>query len=74
MLLSKQAFREDKNFTVCHSSAWASKMVTSAYWVYANQVWKTVPGHGELHGAREEEFLAPEFVGDGIGGFVSIGG
>ena len=38
VLLSKQAFCEDKNFTVCHSSAWASKMVTSAYWVYANQV------------------------------------
>ncbi|CAI9118907.1 OLC1v1020534C1 [Oldenlandia corymbosa var. corymbosa] len=30
-------------FTVCHSQAWNSKMVTSAWWVYPHQVSKTAP-------------------------------
>ncbi|KAH7291813.1 hypothetical protein KP509_29G036400 [Ceratopteris richardii] len=30
-------------FTVCHSQAWDSKIVTSAWWVYAHQVSKTAP-------------------------------
>ncbi|KAJ8767313.1 hypothetical protein K2173_017357 [Erythroxylum novogranatense] len=30
-------------FTVCHSQAWNSKIVTSAWWVYPNQVSKTAP-------------------------------
>ncbi|ESQ43661.1 hypothetical protein EUTSA_v10012510mg [Eutrema salsugineum] len=30
-------------FTVCHSQAWDSKIVTSAWWVYPNQVSKTAP-------------------------------
>ncbi|CAK8531516.1 unnamed protein product [Lathyrus sativus] len=30
-------------FTVCHSQAWDSKMVTSAWWVYPHQVSKTAP-------------------------------
>nr|CAB3466189.1 unnamed protein product [Digitaria exilis] len=30
-------------FTVCHSKAWDSKIVTSAWWVYPNQVSKTAP-------------------------------
>eukprot|EP01102_Stenamoeba_stenopodia_P015841 TRINITY_DN546_c0_g1_i1.p1 TRINITY_DN546_c0_g1~~TRINITY_DN546_c0_g1_i1.p1 ORF type:complete len:1148 (-),score=396.63 TRINITY_DN546_c0_g1_i1:62-3505(-) len=29
--------------TVCRSAAWSSKVVTSAYWVYDNQVSKTAP-------------------------------
>ncbi|MCL7036486.1 hypothetical protein MKW94_006315 [Papaver nudicaule] len=31
------------SFTVCHSAAWESKMVTSAWWVYPHQVSKTAP-------------------------------
>ncbi|OEL14668.1 Nuclear export mediator factor Nemf [Dichanthelium oligosanthes] len=30
-------------FTVCHSKAWDSKIVTSAWWVYPHQVSKTAP-------------------------------
>ncbi|KAF3336238.1 nuclear export mediator factor NEMF isoform X2 [Carex littledalei] len=30
-------------FTVCHSQAWDSKIVTSAWWVYPHQVSKTAP-------------------------------
>lgn len=30
-------------FTVCHSQAWNSKIVTSAWWVYPHQVSKTAP-------------------------------
>ncbi|PKA52704.1 hypothetical protein AXF42_Ash001685 [Apostasia shenzhenica] len=30
-------------FTVCHSKAWDSKIVTSAWWVYPHQVTKTAP-------------------------------
>ncbi|XP_075104545.1 uncharacterized protein LOC107781168 [Nicotiana tabacum] len=30
-------------FTVCQSQAWDSKIVTSAWWVYPNQVSKTAP-------------------------------
>jgi len=37
------ALREAGTFTICHSSAWASKMVTSAFWVGAHQVSKSAP-------------------------------
>ncbi|CAA0824105.1 zinc knuckle (CCHC-type) family protein [Striga hermonthica] len=30
-------------YTVCHSKAWDSKIVTSAWWVYPHQVSKTAP-------------------------------
>lgn len=43
MPLSEQALREAGNFTICRSSAWTSRMVTSAWWVEANQVSKTAP-------------------------------
>ena len=41
--LSDQALREAGTFTICRSAAWASKMVTSAYWVESHQVSKTAP-------------------------------
>ncbi|PWA81457.1 ribonuclease H-like domain-containing protein [Artemisia annua] len=31
------------SFTVCHNQAWNSKIVTSAWWVYPQQVSKTAP-------------------------------
>jgi predicted ribosome quality control (RQC) complex YloA/Tae2 family protein len=41
--LSDQALREAGSFTICRSSAWASKIVTSAWWVESHQVSKTAP-------------------------------
>jgi hypothetical protein len=41
--LPDQALREAGTFTICRSSAWTSRMVTSAYWVESHQVSKTAP-------------------------------
>ena len=41
--LSDQALREAGSFTICRSSAWNSRMVTSAWWVEPHQVSKTAP-------------------------------
>jgi len=41
--LSDQALREAGNFAICRSSAWPSRMVTSAWWVESHQVSKTAP-------------------------------
>lgn len=41
--LSDQALREAGSFTICRSSAWPSKIVTSAWWVESHQVSKTAP-------------------------------
>jgi predicted ribosome quality control (RQC) complex YloA/Tae2 family protein len=41
--LSDRALSEAGTFTICRSSAWSSKMVTSAYWVESHQVSKTAP-------------------------------
>lgn len=41
--LPDQALREAGNFTICRSSAWSSRMVTSAWWVESHQVSKTAP-------------------------------
>jgi predicted ribosome quality control (RQC) complex YloA/Tae2 family protein len=40
---SEQSLREAGNFTICHSSAWNSRMITSAWWVESHQVSKTAP-------------------------------
>ena len=41
--LSPLALHEAGSLTVCRSAAWASRMVTSAWWVHASQVSKTAP-------------------------------
>lgn len=41
--LSEHALREAGKFTICWSSAWKSRMVTSAWWVESHQVSKTAP-------------------------------
>jgi len=38
-----QTLIEAGAFAMCHSSAWNSKIVSSAWWVHANQVSKTAP-------------------------------
>jgi len=43
LTLSNQALQEAGNFAICRSSAWASRMVTSAWWVESHQVSKTAP-------------------------------
>ncbi|CAM9456120.1 unnamed protein product [Discosporangium mesarthrocarpum] len=41
--VSPLALEEAGCMTVCRSGAWTAKMVTSAWWVYADQVSKTAP-------------------------------
>lgn len=41
--LSDQALIQAGNFAICRSSAWPSRMVTSAWWVDSHQVSKTAP-------------------------------
>ena len=41
--LSDQALMQAGNFAICRSSAWPSRMVTSAWWVDSHQVSKTAP-------------------------------
>jgi predicted ribosome quality control (RQC) complex YloA/Tae2 family protein len=41
--LSEQSLREAGNFTICHASAWTSRIITSAWWVESHQVSKTAP-------------------------------
>lgn len=42
-VISPLALQEAGIMTVCRSRAWASKVVTSAWWVHASQVSKTAP-------------------------------
>ena len=70
--LSEQALREAGNFTICRSSAWASKMVTSAWWVESHQVSKTAPTGEYLKvGAfmirGKKNFLPPSQLELGLG-------
>jgi len=41
--LSERALQEAGNFCICRSSAWAKKIVLSAWWVESHQVSKTAP-------------------------------
>ena len=41
--ISPESLREAGVLTICRSSAWTSKVITSAWWVYADQVSKTAP-------------------------------
>jgi NFACT protein RNA binding domain/NFACT protein C-terminal domain len=70
--LSDQALREAGNFTICRSSAWTSKMVTSAWWVESHQVSKTAPTGEYLKvGAfmirGKKNFLPPTQLEMGLG-------
>ncbi|KAL7080822.1 hypothetical protein ACP275_14G002100 [Erythranthe tilingii] len=60
-------------FTVCHSNAWDSKIVTSAWWVYPHQVSKTAPtgeyltvGSFMIRGRKNFLPPAPLIMGFGI--------
>ncbi|XP_023006487.1 nuclear export mediator factor Nemf [Cucurbita maxima] len=59
-------------FTVCHSQAWDSKIVTSAWWVYPHQVSKTAPTGeyltvGSFMIRGKKNFLPPHALVMGFG-------
>ncbi|XP_062203527.1 uncharacterized protein LOC133905782 [Phragmites australis] len=59
-------------FTVCHSKAWDSKIVTSAWWVYPHQVSKTAPAGeyltvGSFMIRGKKNFLPPHPLVMGFG-------
>lgn len=59
-------------FTVCHSQAWDSKIVTSAWWVYPHQVSKTAPTGeyltvGSFMIRGKKNFLPPSSLTMGFG-------
>lgn len=41
--ISAESLREAGQMTVCRSAAWNAKIITSAWWVHAEQVSKTAP-------------------------------
>lgn len=76
--LPEQALREAGNFTICHSSAWASRMVTSAYWVESHQVSKTAPSGeyltvGSFMVRGKKNFLPPTPLEMGLAVLFRLG-
>uniref|UniRef100_A0A7S3KZD8 NFACT RNA-binding domain-containing protein n=1 Tax=Amphora coffeiformis TaxID=265554 RepID=A0A7S3KZD8_9STRA len=76
--LSEQALREAGNFTICHSSAWASRMVTSAWWVESHQVSKTAPSGeyltvGSFMIRGKKNFLPPSQLEMGLAVLFRLG-
>lgn len=62
--LSEQALREAGTFTICKSSAWASKMVTSAWWVDSHQVSKVSSNYVESLYSKSRFFLSMLNIGN----------
>lgn len=76
--LSDQALQEAGNFTICRSSAWASKMVTSAWWVESHQVSKTAPTGeylkvGSFMVRGKKNFLPPSQLEMGLAVLFRLG-
>ena len=76
--LSEQALREAGNFTICKSSAWTSRMVTSAWWVESHQVSKTAPTGeyltvGSFMIRGKKNFLPPSQLEMGLGVLFRLG-
>jgi predicted ribosome quality control (RQC) complex YloA/Tae2 family protein len=76
--LSEQALREAGNFTICHSSAWTSRMITSAWWVESYQVSKTAPTGeyltmGSFMIRGKKNFLPPTPLEMGLGILFRLG-
>jgi predicted ribosome quality control (RQC) complex YloA/Tae2 family protein len=76
--LSEIALREAGNFTLCLSSAWSSKIITSAWWVESHQVSKTAPtgeyltvGSFMIRGRKN--FLPPCQLEMGLAVFFRLG-
>jgi predicted ribosome quality control (RQC) complex YloA/Tae2 family protein len=78
LALSDQALREAGNFTICKSSAWNSRMVTSAWWVESHQVSKTAPTGeyltvGSFMIRGKKNFLPPTQLEMGLGVLFRLG-
>lgn len=76
--LSSQALREAGSFTICRSSAWTSRMVTSAWWVESHQVSKTAPTGeyltvGSFMVRGKKNFLPPSQLEMGLAVFFRLG-
>lgn len=76
--LADQALREAGNFTICRSSAWASKMVTSSWWVESHQVSKTAPtgeylSVGSFMVRGKKNFLPPTQLELGLAVLFKLG-
>jgi predicted ribosome quality control (RQC) complex YloA/Tae2 family protein len=76
--LSEQALREAGNFTICHSNAWTSRIITSAWWVEAYQVSKTAPTGeyltiGSFMIRGKKNFLPPSSLEMGLGVLFRLG-
>lgn len=76
--LSEQALREAGNFAICRSSAWASRIVTSAWWVESHQVSKTAPTGeyltvGSFMIRGKKNFLPPVQLEMGLGVLFRLG-
>ena len=76
--LSDQALREAGNFAICRSSAWGSRMVTSAWWVESHQVSKTAPTGeyltvGSFMIRGKKNFLPPVSLEMGLGVVFRLG-
>jgi len=76
--LSDQALKEAGNFAICRSSAWGSRMVTSAWWVESHQVSKTAPTGeyltvGSFMIRGKKKFLPPSSLEMGLGVLFRLG-
>jgi len=76
--LSDIALREAGNFAICRSSAWSSKIVTSAWYVESHQVSKTAPTGeyltvGSFMIRGKKNFLPPVQLEMGIGVLFRLG-
>jgi len=63
---------EAGTMAICHSGAWDAKVVTSAWWVYHNQVSKTAPSGeyltvGSFIIRGKKNFLPPSYLVYGFG-------
>lgn len=76
--LSEQALREAGSFAICRSSAWSSRVVTSAWWVESHQVSKTAPTGeyltvGSFMIRGKKNFLPPSQLEMGIAVLFRLG-
>lgn len=76
--LSEIALSEAGNFTICRSSAWTSRMITSAWWVESHQVSKTAPSGeyltvGSFMVRGKKNFLPPAALEMGIAVLFRLG-
>lgn len=76
--LSEQALREAGHFTICNSSAWSTKMITSAWYVESHQVSKTAPSGeyltvGSFMVRGKKNYLQPVQLEMGLGILYALG-